>query len=86
MAQSIPLMVTIFVCHDIEENWHAYLAEQSERDWREHEHEQFEADQLELQDREPDYCDMRASTDPYWPPRGINQFEEAERDPALVYP
>ncbi len=85
MAKSAPLVITIFVCGDVEARWHAYLAEQSERDWRAHEHEQFEADQLGLQAREPELCDMRSDTDPHWPDRGIEQFEEAERDPALVY-
>lgn len=74
--------VTIVVCTNIEETYHENLAAQYEEEWREHEHEQDLADAEDHQHVEVEFCRQRVDTDPFYIE---NWFEEAERDPALVY-
>ncbi len=74
--------VTIVVCTDIEEAYHASLAALYAIEWRDHEHELDLADAEDHQHIEVDFCRQRVDTDPHYVE---NWFEEAERDPALVY-
>ena len=76
--------VSICICYDIEENWHRQLAYESERGWAEHEHESNIDDADSLYDRETLFFEVRGETDPYWPPRELERFEECDPDPALT--
>lgn len=58
--------------------WFAFLAAQCERDWEEHEHEQWIEDAETLQEREPEIFQARDGVDPYWPPPELDRFEEIE--------
>lgn len=74
--------VTIVVCTDIEESWHAHLAWECERAADEREHDLDLVDAEDHQHIEVDFCRQRVDTDPFYVE---NWFEEAERDRALVY-
>lgn len=77
--------VQIFSC-DPWEGYMAQLARESDEDWAVMELEANVDDAAGFQVREPEFSDMRAEVDPYWPPRELpSRFEEAERDPAITY-
>lgn len=74
--------VTLIVCTNIEETYHANLAAQCEADYAHHDHELDLADAEDHQHIEVEFCRQRVATDPHYIE---NWFEEAERDPALAY-
>lgn len=84
------LTITIFVCRgDLEAQWIEGLCAQQEAEYRQWQEDTDRAyaldDQMTLHQREPEMCSAREAVDPHWPPSEIDPFEEAERDPALVY-